>query len=406
MNDSTRRTVLFVIVVIAGSVLVIFDIPAIVMVIGIVALAVLVLIINGSIHLPKISLKKWKVQKIKPALEPVTAGTAFGEPKKSWFLKRSKASDKTSHPGSTGGQKAGPGGIHDIFSSLSKAFSVLASDITKAEKSGRSKEQKKKRIDEMLDGSITGNVSDIRSLKDANPEMIPVSRKTVEDPFTTLVKEPINTELLDSVKSEVDFSSLSDINLDEELGTPSIGDDISHLDVALDVEEEKITIDEETDDEVANILAAHQEEPGPADAGDKSPIASDMTNLEELDIGSIDLDEELDLDNDMPEPEKIESSPVSGKMTAPKEQEKAAATQYVEKPKKMEDSMVAFSTGKGEDDDLMSSLKSEATKTKKDSHVSLIRDLKGINVPVQDLEKELEGFLTMDKTKNSKVGER
>ncbi|HTY15330.1 MAG TPA: hypothetical protein VMC42_06455 [Methanoregulaceae archaeon] len=406
MNDSTRRTVLFVIVVIAGSVLVIFDIPAIVMIVGIIALAVLVLVINGSIHFPKISLKKRPAPKTKPVVEPAAAGTANRKPKKSWFSIGNPAADKISRPGPKSGQKAGTGTAHDFFSSMTRAFSVLAADISRAGKSGRSKEQKKKKIDEMLDGSITGNVSDIRSLKDANPEMIPVSRKTIDDPFTTLVKEPINTELLDSAKSEVDISSLSDINLDEDVGTPSIGDDISHLDVSLDVEEEKITIDEETDDEVANILAAHQEELGPGDAGDKSPIASDMSNLEEFDIGSIDLDEELDLGDDLPEPEKTEASPGPGKTNVPKEPEKVAAAQPVEKPRKMEDSMVAFSTGKGEDDDLMSSLKSEATKTKKESHASLVRDLKGINVPVQDLEKELEGFLTMNKTKNNKAGER
>jgi len=406
MKDSTRRTVLFVIVVIAGSVLVVFDIPAIVMLIGIIALAVLVLFINGSIRLPKISLKRQRAAKTKPGQQQAAAGAA-GVPKMSWFRRGGKPADKATRPVSNPGRKAGSGTSGDFFSSLTRAFSVLASDITKAGTSRGSKEQKKKKIDELLDSSITGNVSDIRSLKDANPEMIPASRKTVEDPFTTLVKEPINTELLDSAKSDVDISSLSDINLDEELGTSSLENDISHLDVALDVEEEKITIDDDSDDEVANILAAHQEELGTGDAaGDKSPLTADMSNLEELDIGSIDLDEELDLEGDLPEPEKAEASTAPAKAAAPKEPEKPAAAQPAEKPKKMEDSMVAFSTGKGEDDDLMSSLKSEATKTKKESHASLVRDLKGINVPVQDLEKELEGFLSMNKTKNNKAGDR
>ncbi len=400
MKDSTRRIVLFIIVVIAGSVLVLFDIPAVVMIIGIIALAVIVLFINGSIQLPKLSARKVAGSKTKTA--PGPGIPADVRTKKKWPLTRKAApATKTSRAATQGlAQQSGSGPLGELFSSMSRAFSVLASDISRAGRSGRAKDAKKKKIDEMLDGSIMGEVSDIRSLKEANPEMIPVTRKVIEDPFTTLVKEPINTELLDSVKKEVDISSLSDINLDGGMEIPSFGDDISNLDVALDAEDDKITIDDDTDDEVANILAAHQDE---IDSGEKvgeSQIASDITNLEELDIGSIDLDEELEIDDELPEPEKPGVTAGTGRLQVQKEPETAVAEPFpVEKPKNVEDSMVAFSTGKGQDDDLMSSLKSDASKTKKESHASLIRDLKDVKVPVQDLEKELEGFLTLGKTK-------
>ncbi|HVP93695.1 MAG TPA: hypothetical protein VMS89_00815 [Methanoregulaceae archaeon] len=400
MKDSTRRMVLFTVVVIAGSVLVIFDIPVIVLIIGIIALAALVLFINGSIHFPKISFRKRPVSTPKPGPRSGEAATETGKKKRSLFQRGLPVPDKISGPRHNSAKKSESGPVKELFSSMSRAFSVIASDITRAGKSGRTKEMKKKRIDEMLDGSITGKISDIRSLKEANPEMIPASKKMIEDPFTTLVKEPINTELLDSVKKEDDISSLSDINLEEELETPSFGDDISRLDVALDVEEEKITIDDDTDDEVASILAAHQDELDPAEKPGESPINPEITNLEELDIGNIDLDEELDIGDELPEPEKPVGTGTSGEIQLQKEPENTAAPPLtVEKPKNMEDSMVAFSTGKGEDDDLMSSLKSEATKTKKDSHASLIRDLKDVKVPAQDLEKELEGFLASNKTK-------
>ena len=400
MNDSTRRIVLFIIVVIAGSVLVFFDIPAVVMIIGIIALAVIVLFINGSIHLPRVSARKRPGSKAKTAAGP---GIPADVPaKRTWSLTRKSArSTKTPQAATKGlAQQPRSGAVGEFFSSMSRAFSVLAGDISRAGKSGRVKEAKKKKIDEMLDGSITGKVSDIRSLKEANPEMIPVTRKIIEDPFTTLVKEPINTELLDSVKNEVDISSLSDINLDGDAESPSLGDDISRLDVALDVEEEKITIDDDTDDEVANILAAHQAELDPGEKGGGQQITADITNLEELDIGSIDLDEELEMDEELPEPEKPAETAGTGRTPVRKEPEMAAAEPPpVEKPRNMEDSMVAFSTGKGQDDDLMSSLKSEASKTKKESHASLVRELKDVKVPAQDLEKELEGFLTLSKTK-------
>jgi hypothetical protein len=65
----------------------------------------------------------------------------------------------------------------------------------------------------------------------------------------------------------------------------------------------------------------------------------------------------------------------------------------------MSDSMMAFSSGKGMDDDLMASLKSDATGVKKDTNAPLLRDLKDVKVPAADLEKELEGILSMTKVK-------
>ena len=386
MKDSTRRIVLFIIVVIAGSVLVLFDIPAVVMIIGIIALAVIVLFINGSIHLPKLSARKVAGSKTKTA--PGPGIPADVRTKKKWPLTRKAA------PATKTSRAATQGLAQQIrFRTFRRTFFINVTGVFSpcqryqpGRKVWQGKGREKKKIDEMLDGSIMGEVSDIRSLKEANPEMIPVTRKVIEDPFTTLVKEPINTELLDSVK-EVDISSLSDINLDGGMEIPSFGDDISNLDVALDAEDDKITIDDDTDDEVANILAAHQDE---IDSGEKvgeSQIASDITNLEELDIGSIDLDEELEIDDELPEPEKPGVTAGTGRLQVQKEPETAVAEPFpVEKPKNVEDSMVAFSTGKGQDDDLMSSLKSDASKTKKESHASLIRDLKDVKVPVQDLE--------------------
>jgi hypothetical protein len=70
-----------------------------------------------------------------------------------------------------------------------------------------------------------------------------------------------------------------------------------------------------------------------------------------------------------------------------------------EKPRDMSDSMMAFSSGKGMDDDLMSSLKSDVKGVKKDTNAPLLRDLKDVKVPAADLEKELEGILSMTKVK-------
>jgi hypothetical protein len=394
MKDSTRRIVLFVIVVVAGSILVLFDIPALFMIAGIIALAVLVLFINGSIHLPKISLKrKPGPEKNSTTSRASTVADTKKTGKKSFFQPGKPKKDNTLPSSSPSGQKSRLGLFKESLSTMSRAFSVLASDIGKARKSDTTRKLQNKKLDQMLDGSVQGKISDIRSLKEANPDIIPVERKTVEDPFTSLVKEPMNTELLDSGKSDVDINLLSDINLGSEMGEISFGEDISKLDVALDAEEEHITIDNESDDEVASILAAHQDELGTPDAkgGEVLRVESEINGLEGLDIGNIDLDEELDLGDEQDEPIKpVISQPPAATPSKPAPQAPAAT----EKPKAMADSMIAFSSGKGMDDDLMSSLKSEVSKTKSESHASLIRDLKDAKVPVQDLEKELEGVLS------------
>lgn len=71
----------------------------------------------------------------------------------------------------------------------------------------------------------------------------------------------------------------------------------------------------------------------------------------------------------------------------------------METPKDMSNSMMAFSTGKGMDDDLMSSLKSDAAGVKRNDNAPLLRDLKDVKVPAADLEKDLEGILNMTKAK-------
>ena len=71
----------------------------------------------------------------------------------------------------------------------------------------------------------------------------------------------------------------------------------------------------------------------------------------------------------------------------------------METPKDMSASMMAFSSGKGMDDDLMSSLKSDASGVKRNDNAPLLRDLKDVKVPAEDLEKDLEGILSMTKAK-------
>ena len=420
MKDSVRRILLFVVILIAGLVLIMFDLPAVFLVLVVIALAFVALLINGSIKLPKFrvpkiafSSKKGTKTEEKGQKSPVAQKAAPEKSGKKPEPPSKKATKKTSST-TTGRFSI----FRDAFSSMGKAFSVIAGDIGKARKPSSAKQQDKQKLEQMLDQSVQGRAPDIRSLKEANPEIVPSGKQTVSDPFSTLVKEQMNTDLLDSEGPGEDFgdlTSMPDFDMGADM-TGAFGDDISNLDISLDAEE-GIAIDDDSDnDEVASILAANMGDLDPAEE-ETDPLSDDMNlgGLEDLDINSIDLDQELGDPDNLDKKESISVSPQekSPQLTAQKPASSTAAPMggspfasapsakpaVMETPKDMSNSMMAFSTGKGMDDDLMSSLKSDAAGVKRDDNAPLLRDLKDVKVPAADLEKDLEGILSMTKVK-------
>jgi hypothetical protein len=420
MKDTVRRILLFVVILIAGLVLILFDLPAVLLVLVVIVLAFVALLINGSIKLPKLrvpniafSLKKGPKKQDKEQKSPVVQKAAPEKSGKKQEPPPKKTTKKTS-PKTTGSLST----IRGAFSSMGQALSVIAGDIGKARKPSSAKQRDKQKLDQMLDQSVQGRAPDIRSLKEANPEIVPSGKQTVSDPFSTLVKEQMNTELLESEGAGEDLGDLASLN-DFDLGADMSGafsDDISNLDISLDAEE-GIAIDADSDtDEVASILAANIGDLDPAEEG-TDPLSNDMNlgGLDDLDINSIDLDQELG-DPDNPEtkesrmvsqPEKSSSGssqkPASSSPAAmagsPPASAPFAKPAVMETPKDMSASMMAFSSGKGMDDDLMSSLKSDASGVKRNDNAPLLRDLKDVKVPAEDLEKDLEGILSMTKAK-------
>ena len=63
---------------------------------------------------------------------------------------------------------------------MGQAFSVIAGDIGKARKPTSAKQRDKQKLDQMLDQSVQGRAPDIRSLKEANPEIIPSGKQTCQ----------------------------------------------------------------------------------------------------------------------------------------------------------------------------------------------------------------------------------
>ena len=305
MKDTVRRILLFVVILIAGLVLILFDLPAVLLVLVVIVLAFVALLINGSIKLPKLrvpniafSFKKGPKKQDKEQKSPVVQKAAPEKSGKKQEPPPKKTTKKTSSK-TTGSLST----IRGAFSSMGQALSVIAGDIGKARKPSSAKQRDKQKLDQMLDQSVQGRAPDIRSLKEANPEIVPSGKQTVSDPFSTLVKEQMNTELLESEGAGEDLGDLASLN-DFDLGADMSGafsDDISNLDISLDAEE-GIAIDDDSDtDEVASILAANMGDLDPAEE-ETDPLSNDMNlgGLEDLDINSIDLDQELG-DPDNPE---------------------------------------------------------------------------------------------------------
>lgn len=406
MKDTTRRLVLFLVIIVAGSIMIFVDIPVFYLLAGVIVLGILLLFLTGAIRLPSIKKTPKGEKKAKPDTKEKKAKGGKKEKKEKPGREERKAK-KLAAKKEREATKGSKRGISEVFSSIAGAFSVLKRDFSSASRSGKDQEAKHKKIDEMLDKSILGDEE--VSLDDIVPEAAPVQKKKgVDDPFSELAQDSIKIEHMEDIEADFDDISLLD---DEGLDVESFGmetqvaaegtgtEDFSKMDINLDQDEEPIAIDEEEDEEVDSILKAHQaelEEDGDEEGEDL--LSGDLGEMDGIDLDSIEMDEELsegiDEDEDFgPEISggAAKAAPASGTQPAPKPEPELAM------PK--EDDMIAFGSGRRQDDDLMASLKSDVKGVKKEENISLLRDLKDVKVPAGDLEKELEGLLKISRRK-------
>ena len=390
MKESTRRAVIFAVIVVGGSVMIVFDLPTFYLVLGIVILGLLLLFLTGAIKIPVVKLAR------KPRAEkPLPAKDAPKKASKVREKKPKKEKVKTPKAGDSGG-------------SFTRAFSMLKLDIMKLFRSSKEKTTQTKKIDEMLEKSIKGE--EVTSLENIVPELAPPQKKGISDPFSELVKDPLNPDLINDLPLDEDISLLNEMDLSDDF-SGEIKDesqdqlDISHLDIELSGNESSIAIDEEEDDEVADILAAHQDLLDENEDAEVDPFSSGLDGLGDIDLGEIDLDQGGDEKGTSPA--GVER-PSSGASTPPITTVAASSLSPTPMPvvsggapggrsDSNEYDMVSFGTGRREDDDLMASLKSDAKGIKKQNNLSLLRDLKDVRVPASDLEKELEGIVRAKK---------
>ena len=316
MRERFRRPLLFLITIGAGSLIVLIDASIEVILAGTVLAGFLALVITGAIDLAKLS--------------------------PSHLLKRSKTTKEeepeppAEKPSST--RRLLPGGMLGAFTSSIRE-TIAHARTPEAEKKGKIGE-----IDAMLDAAVDGKAPDQPGIDAA-------------DPLASL--------------ADIDFDSLADFDPDGEPSGPGTA-----------IEPDRISADA-----VSEILKAHQSDldgtsiasgAGPAAIPpDMSALSEELSMLDNLDLGEIEIEgeekEEIDANDPVPDEE-------------PPEEEAQEEEEF---------DMISFASGGTVDDDLISSLKSDSKKKKFVEDVSLVRDLKGEKFDARSLAVELEEILAV-----------
>ena len=335
MREGLRRALLFLITIGMGSLIILVDAPVEVILAGTVLAGFFALVITGALNLAE--------------LRPSRLRKALRERKKPPEAK------KPDIPAEKPPRIRGSGMLGTLAASVRET--IAHARAPEVEKKGRIE-----KIDALLDEAVDGTAPK----KPAAPAK---AGGDAVDPLASL--------------ADLDIDALAEIDQNGESPGPGTA-----------IESDRISADA-----VSEILKAHQNDldginltPGidlagnpdatlPAIAGapggdgmpDLSALNEELSLLDDLDLDEIEIEGE--------EKEEIRA-----------EEPEEAPEEEAEEPEEEFD-MVSFASGGTVDDDLITSLKSDAKKKKFVEDVSLVRDLKGEKYDARSLALELEEIL-------------
>ncbi len=408
MKESLRRPILFVVIVITGSILILFDIPLIFMFPIILIVGFLILIILGAITISDI---KTALNKLKPAnlknigIIKKLKGMKFSKkstPVPKDKTPQKKAGEKQSEKGTD--KKKGIGlHIRSFVSSIKSLGSVLKA----RGKSGKKVDD----INKQLDRTVREKVEKSSALDDAgnignNTALLPsagagttaIGTAKDQDPFLSLSEDEFDSGLLDSLdglESPQSMPGISD-------GSPSSFPSAS----SLEINEPDIPLPSlDLDGEAGNILrdnAEGLEEFSGLEGADA--IDSDFGDLDNLSLDDVELDE----DSEEKTPQKsatpaepapiidaVPAEPAKGQVKTDWIKSDAPDPSQTEEQISTQSDMASFSSGGGGvDADLLSSLASEVKQVKKEKNLALLRDLADFKAPGEEIEIELNEVFT------------
>jgi len=393
MKESKRRIVLFAIIVITGSVMILFDVPLIVMIPLIIVVGFVILLVLGAITPADI---KSALSRSKPA----------GAPKKSSFMDRLK--NLKLSKGQTGSsvqatpkQEKKPekkesakipekkGGIQGHLSSFISSVRSLGTIVRARNKSQR----KVGEINQQLDKAINEKV--VAAPTSTAPPVVSggggAAPGAEADPFLTLSDDEFDPGLLDGLDDQ-DFAS-PPASPDSSLAQPSAeGSELP--DPAMDIDAASDAILKGQDPGEGSL-----DEFSGLEGGDS--LDADFGDLENISLDDVEIDDDLGGSPEMPAPEAEAASAPAPTSPQPDAAQSAVKTAWIpsDAPKgadQLEDQistqsdMASFASGSGSDEDMLNSLASDVKHVKKKEDISLLRELKDFRAPANEIEKELD----------------
>jgi hypothetical protein len=389
MKENTRRMVLFAVIVATGSILIFVDIPLIYMLPLIMGVGVLLLVLLGSITVTdiknavsKLTLKNLRQQ---PSLKKLGSLKLSGKktPAQDTMNKKTDTNAPTKPTVRTTG-------IRYHLSLLASSVTSFGKILTERKKTAKKTEE----INKLLEHTITEKVSRGSALESttAAPAAsgsnrggagggLPAENGEDADPFLSLSDEELGTSLLEG--------------LDEPAAEPQS----TPADAASGPSQSDLEMPPLPDDMAAEADAILKANP---DNG-----SNDMESLDGVeaiddtlgDLDNINLDD-IDLGDDSGTQEPAPPAPAPQSADGPDQQSHDLIPATPITPvvgvegssfdaDQSDMSSFAAGTATGSDEDMLSSLASDIKHVKKETDLSLLRELKDFKAPATEIEKDL-----------------
>jgi len=457
MKERIRRALIFVTIIGAGTFLILFDLPLLMILPLILLIAGVLLILSGAVtvgDLKALGASLKRRGKTKPAADPAAPQAASPSPagrdtpaKKRFppnlgSLFRKKPKKSTPAKGATMSQKPAVGTKKKIslhVSALLSSAKTLGTLVTSRKKPDP---DKLKKIDNLLDAAVSekAGASMRRSvgILDQVPPMPgagalsggygknqPMQKPRDDDPFLSLSNDELESGLLDELEDEGTPQPAPPQNPTEtqapvftvEVPEGGEGTPISEPDIPLPPQEisssgEDMALENEPELEGLPVFEGLES------------VDDNLGELENLNLDSVNLDDEPE-ENPMvtrpPRPAPATAAPVPpaspvppALSSIPAAPEQAPlfpppAPAGSSKSQKEQAEIAAFAAGTGgdEDVDMLSSLAADIKSAKKEVDLSLLRDLKDFKAEGKTLETELSDiYATLNTAMEIQKGSR
>jgi hypothetical protein len=400
MKESTRRIIIFVVIVATGTILIVADIPLIYLILLVLAVGFVLLLLLGALTITDIQAAFSRIRKknLKPRRSPVQLGAVNLPEQKTAPLQIPLP--VTKKPEKTAGKvpekmPERPAGIRRHIGSF--ITSILSIGRIMGDRGKHTK--KIEDINRMLDHTVAEKVkgsalASAGEMTGTSANMAGGARRAdqqeEQDPFLSLSGDELDTGLLDAIDENEPAASSATAPESSSPGTPE--DAASDLDIP-DLDMPHLPDDVESDAEPAKDDGSDEF----AALDGAEAIDDAFGDLDGISMEDVDLDENSDTAKPMPmqtdangpaqsaevPPDEIPSpltEPPSPADLIPKEDDTSGE----------QAEMAMFDVGSGADSDLLSSLASEIKHVKKELDLSLLRDLKDFKAPASEIESELE----------------